>query len=177
LEYLADSLIVCGGDGLIEAVHPKGSPDAAALAARYAEAGALVVLGAGQYLLPGLIDLHVHAPQWPQLGKALDLPLEEWLQKYTFPLEARYADVNFAAAVYESLVEALLANGTTTALYYGTVHLPATQKLADICLRRSQRALIGRVAMDDAMPRRSAPRPIRARSSTTSGPCRATPVV
>ena len=149
LEYLAGALIVCGGDGLIESVHPKGSPDAAALAARYAEAGALVVLDADQFLLPGLIDLHVHAPQWPQLGKALDLPLEEWLQKYTFPLEARYADVNFAAAVYESLVEALLANGTTTALYYGTVHLPATQKLADICLRRSQRALIGRVAMDD----------------------------
>jgi guanine deaminase len=43
----------------------------------------------------------------------------------------------------------LLANGTTTAMYFGTIHLAATQTLADICLRRSQRALIGRVAMDD----------------------------
>ncbi len=149
LESLRDALIVCGRDGVIDAVHPHGAPPAAALAAQHAQAGTLTVLDAGQYLLPGLIDLHVHAPQWPQLGTALDEPLELWLQKYTFPLEARYADLDFAAAVYESLVDALLANGTTTALYYGTVHLPATQRLADICLRRSQRALIGRVAMDD----------------------------
>jgi guanine deaminase len=109
----------------------------------------LITLGSDQYLLPGLVDLHVHAPQWPQLGKALDLPLEQWLQAYTFPLEARYADPAYAQTVYESLVHGLLANGTTTALYFGTIHLPATQILADICLRRSQRALIGRVAMDD----------------------------
>ena len=96
-----------------------------------------------------MIDLHVHAPQWPQLGLALDRPLEEWLQACTFPLEARYADPAFAQSVYESLVDALLANGTTTALYYATIHLPATQRLADICLQRGQRALIGRVAMDD----------------------------
>jgi guanine deaminase len=116
---------------------------------RFAAAGALVTLGKGQYLLPGLVDLHVHAPQWPQLGRALDLPLEEWLQAYTFPLEARYSDLKFAESVYESLVDGLIANGTTTALYFGTIHLPATQKLADICLEKSQRALIGRVAMDD----------------------------
>jgi guanine deaminase len=96
-----------------------------------------------------MVDLHVHAPQWPQLGKALDLPLEQWLQAYTFPLESRYADPTYAHNVYGSLVEGLLANGTTTALYFGTLHLPATQILADVCLRRSQRALIGRVAMDD----------------------------
>jgi guanine deaminase len=95
-----------------------------------------------------LVDLHVHAPQWPQLGMALDLPLEDWLQT-SFPLEARYADLDYARTVYESLVDGLLANGTTTAMYYATIHLPATQALADICLAKSQRALIGRVAMDD----------------------------
>jgi guanine deaminase len=72
------------------------------------------------------------------------------LHAYTFPLESRYEDAVFARTVYESLVDGLLANGTTTALYFGTIHLPATQILADICLQRSQRALIGRVAMDDA---------------------------
>ncbi len=149
LECLQDTLVVCDAQGVIESVHPHGARQAVEIAARHAQAGSLVTLAAGQYLLPGLIDLHVHAPQWPQLGMALDEPLEIWLQKYTFPLEARYADLAYAGAVYESLVDALLANGTTTALYYGTVHLPATQKLADICLRKSQRALIGRVAMDE----------------------------
>ncbi len=61
-------------------------------------AGICVTLGPDHYVLPGMVDLHVHAPQWPQLGEALDLPLEEWLQKFTFPLEARYSDTAFAHA-------------------------------------------------------------------------------
>lgn len=110
--------------------------------------GALVELSEGQYLFPGLVDLHNHAPQWPQSGKALDVSLEDWLNTYTFPLEARYEDLNFAGAIYDSLVDSMLANGTTTAVYFATTHLPATKLLADICLRRGQRALVGRVAMD-----------------------------
>lgn len=103
----------------------------------------------GQYLLPGLVDLHVHAPQFPQLGNALDEPLEVWLQTYTFPLEARYEDEGFARDVYPDLVDHLLGCGTTTALYFATVHVPATNILADTCLSKGQRALIGKVAMDD----------------------------
>ena len=149
LELLRDALIVIRADGAIGAVHARESPAAAAEQQRHAAAGTLLRLAADQFLMPGLVDLHVHAPQWPQLGKALDLPLEEWLQVHTFPLEARCADLHYAQAVYESLVDGLLANGTTTALYFATIHLPATQKLAEICLRRGQRALVGRVAMDD----------------------------
>src|SRR5256885_9452065 len=74
-----------------------------------------------QFLLPGMVDLHVHAPQWPQSGKALDVPLETWLQEYTFPLEARYGDAGFATSVYDSVVRTLLANGTTTAMYFGKI--------------------------------------------------------
>jgi len=149
LEVLPEALIVVGGDGVIKAIHRRETAEAEGEARRFATRGELIALGSDQYLLPGMVDLHVHAPQWPQLGKALDLPLEQWLQTYTFPLESRYADPAYAQTVYESLVEGLLANGTTTALYFGTLHLPATQILADVCLRRSQRALIGRVAMDD----------------------------
>jgi guanine deaminase len=149
IEYLPGALIEVDEGGVIQAVHAKDAPQAGAAAVRHRAAGSLVTLGEGEYLLPGLVDLHVHAPQWPQLGLALDLPLEEWLQAYTFPLEARYGDTDYARQAYESLVDTLLANGTTTAMYFGTIHLAATEVLADICLRRSQRALIGRVAMDD----------------------------
>ena len=149
LECLRNALIVVAADGAITAVHPHASPAAGTEAARLAAAGALVTMAPHHYLLPGMVDLHVHAPQWPQLGKALDLPLEDWLQKFTFPLESRYSDTQFAMQVYESLVANLLANGTTTALYFASIHLAATKALADICLRRSQRALIGRVAMDN----------------------------
>ena len=149
LEILRDALIVVGGDGVIKAIHRREAAETQEQARRFAARDDLITFGSDQYLLPGLVDLHIHAPQWPQLGKALDLPLEQWLQTYTFPLESRYADAAYAQTVYESLVNGLLANGTTTAVYFGTLHLPATQILADICLRRSQRALIGRVAMDD----------------------------
>jgi guanine deaminase len=149
LEVLRNALIVVGADGAIKAIHRQGAPLAEREAQRFAAAGQLVTLGSDQYLLPGLVDLHIHAPQWPQLGKALDRPLEEWLQIHTFPLESRYADTDYARTVYESLVDGLIWNGTTTAVYFATLHLPATQILADVCLKRSQRALIGRVAMDD----------------------------
>ncbi len=149
IECLQNALIVVAANGVITAVHRHDSPAARTEASRLDAAGALVRLKPEHYVLPGMVDLHVHAPQWPQLGEALDLPLEEWLQKFTLPLESRYSDTAFAAQVYESLVANLLANGTTTAMYFGSIHLAATQLLADICLRRSQRALIGRVAMDN----------------------------
>jgi len=111
--------------------------------------GTIKSIGPNEILIPGMVDLHVHAPQWPQLGKALHLPLEDWLQKYTFPLEARYSDIAFAQQVYPSLVKALLANGTTTAMYFATIHEEATALLAQTCLSIGQRAYVGRVAMDD----------------------------
>jgi guanine deaminase len=168
VELLRDAVLIADESGIIQAMHPQGSDAHAAAAAEFGARGDLVNLGWGEYLLPGMIDLHVHAPQWPQLGKALDLPLEEWLLKYTFPLEARYADVDFAAATYTSLVDGMVANGTTCAVYYGTIHLPATQKLADICFERGQRALIGRVAMDHAeqCPDTYRDQPVRALTET-----------
>lgn len=99
-------------------------------------------------LIPGFVDTHVHAPQWPQLGTGLDLPLEEWLGRYTFPLEARYADPAFAAVVWHDLVATLLQHGTTTAAYFATRHVEATVELGRVCAELGQRALVGRVAMD-----------------------------
>jgi guanine deaminase len=144
LEAWQDALIEVDGAGRIIALRDA----TVAAVAAYENSGRLTTLKPGQWLLPGLVDLQIHAPQWPQLGTALDLPLERWLQHYTFPLEARFADTVYAADVYESLVTALLANGTTTAVYFASRHLRATQILAETCLRRGQRALVGRVAMD-----------------------------
>lgn len=110
----------------------------------------LIELKEGQYLLPGFIDLHIHAPQWAQSGTALDIPLYQWLNTYTFPLEAKFEDTAFAKKVYTHLVDTLLANGTTTGLYFATVHEEASYLLADICARKGQRGLVGKVVMDDA---------------------------
>ena len=144
LEIIEDACVSVGGDGTIAGIVPAAGEESRE-AIRDADA---LVLRRGQYLLPGLVDCHVHAPQWPQLGKSLDLPLNEWLQRHTFPLEAKYENLEFARSSYESLVGSLLANGTTTAAYFGTIHVDATKLLADIARDKGQRAIIGKVAMD-----------------------------
>ncbi|MEP0960429.1 MAG: guanine deaminase [Roseobacter sp.] len=136
IERINDALVTFNDDGeILRISQNSGSADA-------------VDLRNKGVLLPGLVDLHIHAPQFPQLGTALDVPLEDWLLKYTFPLEARYEDISFASGVYHTMVKQLLANGTTTAVYFATIHKQASLKLAEICLTLGQRALVGRVAMD-----------------------------
>jgi guanine deaminase len=139
VEVLEDAVIFVGAEGRIERIAPAadGVPEGT------------LELPEGQIVIPGFVDLHVHAPQYPQLGLALDEPLEVWLGKYTFPLEAKYADLDFAREAYSTLVADLLAGGTTTALYFATVHRQATELLAEICLDQGQRALVGKVVMDD----------------------------
>ena len=72
----------------------------------------------------------------------------EWLQKYTFPTEASYKDLTAAAHRYDLLVKRFLANGTTTATYFGTIHLEANKILVDSIIALGQRAVVGKVNMD-----------------------------
>ena len=149
LEILNDTLISVDAAGTIISVL---SPDDASYSSSVAAAKQLphfTTLPRNAFFLPGLVDTHIHAPQWPQLGKALHLPLENWLMDCTFPLESKYEDVAFATVMYSSLVSTLLANGTTSAVYFATVHNEATQLLAELCVEKGQRAWVGRVAMDD----------------------------
>jgi len=149
IEFSENALLVIDSSGKI-ADHLKNSdPNYEHVKRKFNDSGALIEFSDHQYLLPGFTDLHIHAPQWPQLGKALDVPLEVWLQKYTFPLEAKYEDEDFARMVYSDLVSSLLKAGTTTAVYYGTIHQRANQILADVCINKGQRAIIGKVVMDN----------------------------
>jgi len=107
-----------------------------------------VVLDPNVVLIPGLVDLHIHAPQWPQLGTGLDIPLDQWLFNYTFPIEAKCVDADHAQQVWDDMVPTLLANGTTTAVYYSSIHVDATTALAQACIQHGQRAWVGRTAMD-----------------------------
>lgn len=148
LEYLEEVLIGVNHQGVIEkVVNLEDSQYDEELA--LAKKSKLIELPKGQYFLPGFVDLHVHAPQWPQAGISLDEPLNVWLEECTFPLEAKYKDTAFAQVVYEDLVEQLLARGTTTVLYFATVHLEASLILAKICSEKGQRGLVGKVVMDD----------------------------
>jgi len=106
----------------------------------------------GGVLLPGFIDGHAHAPQYAFTGTGNDLPLLEWLQKYTFPVEAKFSDPEVARDVYSKAVDRHLRNGTTTCSYFATIHLEATKILVDEVRRAGQRAYVGLVNMDRNSP-------------------------
>lgn len=149
IDYQADSLICIDENGQIaNIVHPMGD-DYETIQREAAQQENLVVLAEDQVILPGFVDLHVHAPQWPNAGLALDRPLYEWLDQYTFPLEAKFKDADYAHLVYDNLVETLLANGTTTALYFGSVDNTGNVELAKACLTHHQRGFVGKVVMDN----------------------------
>ena len=149
LEVLNNALIGVEANGRISRIIQQNDPDYANTLLAAQNSPEFFKLGQNQVVIPGLVDLHVHAPQWPQLGKALHLPLQNWLQEHTFPLEARYQDFGYAQRVYPSLVRGLMVNGTTTAMYFATIHEAATELLAKTCVELGQRAYVGRVAMDD----------------------------
>ena len=148
-EYLEDTLIEVDGAGVIARVVRADDPAQAEAVRFHRERGTLVELGENRYGLPGFVDIHVHAPQWPQAALALDEPLYLWLEQRTFPLESKFADLDFAHRVYTDLVDQLVARGSTTTVYLGSAHLESSIELARICADAGQRALVGKTVMDD----------------------------
>ncbi|OWF46070.1 Guanine deaminase [Mizuhopecten yessoensis] len=105
-----------------------------------------------QFVVPGFVDTHIHASQYSNCGKYLDEDMLSWLHKYTFPTEAKFADPNFATTKYWKVVSRVIKNGTTTASYYATIHTSPTLKLCDILQSIGQRAIVGKVYMDQNCP-------------------------
>ncbi|KAL4875469.1 hypothetical protein BJY04DRAFT_202074 [Aspergillus karnatakaensis] len=103
-----------------------------------------------EFFFPGFIDTHIHAPQYPNSGLFGSSTLLNWLETYTFPLESSMGDLDKAHTVYSKVIDRTLANGTTFASYFATTHVAATNLLATLAFTKGQRALIGRVCMDNS---------------------------
>lgn len=108
-------------------------------------------LGPG-VVIPSFIDLHVHAPQHMQMGTGLDLGLLDWLERYTFPGESRFADENYARNIYPLFAAELLRQGTLRSVVYGTVHSASTLILAQVLEQAGLMAFVGKVNMDQNAP-------------------------
>lgn len=111
-----------------------------------------VTLAESQFLLPGFIDCHIHAPQAPNIGLGLDKDLLGWLKSYTFPLESQYKDVGFAQQVYSAVVRDTLSSGTTCACYFATIYNESNKVLTDEIIRQGQRAFVGKVSSNRLCP-------------------------
>src|SRR5215470_7644734 len=102
-------------------------------------------------VVPGFVDAHVHLPQFAIMGVGSG-ELLTWLNTYTYPEEARFADPEYAATVTRKFFDALVANGTTAAAIYSSVHEEATDIAFTIARTTGIRAFIGKVMMDRNSP-------------------------
>ncbi|MDE3245017.1 MAG: guanine deaminase [Acidobacteriota bacterium] len=103
------------------------------------------------WILPGLIDLHVHLPQYQSV--AMDgLELLPWLDTHIFPAEARFADAAFAKTAAKRFFADLLSLGTTTAVVYSTIHQEATDAAFGVAENSGIRCALGKMMMDQNTP-------------------------
>ena len=99
-------------------------------------------------IMQSFADMHLHAPQYPMLGMGMDLPLLDWLNTYTFPTEARFADTDYARRVYRRLATDLITSGTTRVCMFSSLHTEATWILMDELERAGVTGYVGKVNMD-----------------------------
>lgn len=142
LETMEQGFLLCK-DGVVEGVY-KTLPE------EYKE---VPVKDYGRKLIiPGLIDLHMHAPQYTYRGLHMDLELLEWLNKYTFPAEAKYEDPEYALKTYGRFVDRMVKSATTRACIFATIHAEGTLILMDLLEKAGLHMMVGKVNMDRNSP-------------------------
>ena len=99
-------------------------------------------------IFPGMVDLHIHAPQYAFRGMCMDLELMDWLNRYTFPEEEKYEDLAYAEKAYGIFVDALKKGATTRACIFATRHRYATELLMDLMEKSGLVSYVGKVNMD-----------------------------
>lgn len=141
VEYLADGLLLVE-NGRIAAIGPHAEMHAGDVA---------VTDLRGKLVVPGFVDCHVHYPQVDMIA-SYGTQLLEWLERYAYPAEQKFADPGHAQRVAKFFVDALLQNGTTTALVFATVHAQSADAMFDAARGKNMRLITGKVLMDRGCP-------------------------
>ena len=114
--------------------------------------GLRVIDCSGKLIIPGLVDLHIHAPQFAYRGTGMDYELLDWLEQVAFPEEIRYADNEYATAAYSVFAEKMKRSATTRAVIFATLHTDASLILADLMEKSGIISFVGKVNMDRNAP-------------------------
>ena len=106
----------------------------------------------GKLIIPGLVDLHIHAPQFAYRGLGMDMELLNWLSAYAFPEETKYADLTYAEKAYEIFANAVKKSATARACIFSTIHREATVLLMKKLEDTGVVSYVGKVNMDRESP-------------------------
>ena len=102
----------------------------------------------GKLIIPGLTDLHVHAPQFSFRSLGMDLELLDWLNVITFPEETKYRDPEYAREAYGHFIDDIKRGPNTRLCVYATIHVPGTLLLMDMLEESGLVSFVGKVNMD-----------------------------
>ena len=103
-------------------------------------------------IIPGMVDLHIHAPQYAFRGMGMDYELIEWLNTHTFPEEAKYIDEDYAKKAYKIFADNMKTSATTRACIFATRHRTATEILMDLMEETGLVTYVGKINMDRSAP-------------------------
>lgn len=103
-------------------------------------------------IIPGFVDLHLHAPQFANRGIGMDQELLPWLEEYTFPEENKFKNLDYAKTIYARLIKEIWKQGTTRSVIFSSIHKNSTKLLLDYFIDSGLGAYVGKVAMDRNCP-------------------------
>ena len=103
-------------------------------------------------IIPALVDLHIHAPQFAFRGTDMDMELMDWLNNHTFPEESKYNDLDYADKAYSIFADAMKKSATGYSCIFATKHRKATELLMDKLEATGIISYVGKVNMDREAP-------------------------
>lgn len=103
-------------------------------------------------IIPPFCDIHLHAPQFNNVGLGMDMQLLDWLNTYTFPEEASFSDPDYANGVYRKLLNTLYEAGSLYFVAFGSIYKNTDLDLMQLTEKSGMQALIGKVNMDSNSP-------------------------
>ncbi len=102
-------------------------------------------------ILPGFIDCHAHYPQVEVIA-SYGAELLDWLNRYTFPAEAKFVDAQHARRMARLFLDELIRHGTTSVAAYCSVHRQSAEAFFAEAASRDMLTVAGKVMMDRNAP-------------------------
>ncbi len=113
--------------------------------------GVLLYDYSGRLVMPGFIDTHTHYPQ-TEIIASYGHQLLDWLERYTFPTEAKFAEREYADRIAAFFCDQMLRNGTTTSAVFASVHSESVDAIFEQAQKRDLCLVAGKVMMDRNAP-------------------------